>query len=269
MVALNVHTYGPGDGPVVLALHGLTGHGSRWQSLATDYLPDLQIVAPDLLGHGHSPWRGPWDYDAHVAALDAVIDAHIAKSARPVVVVGHSYGGAIGIRLAAARPDDVAALVLLDPAQGLDPEFAAGVAEESLDHWDYADAEDARAAKRGEGWAEIPAADLEREITEHLIDRPRGRVGWRVSAPTAATAWSEMSKPWQLPPAGIPTDVVVADRVDPPFVGADFLHACATQRPETVVVHHVDCEHMVPLLVPEFTAELVHAAVAGTPTGSR
>lgn len=243
----------------VLALHGLTGHARRWESMSATYLHDMHVVAPDLIGHGRSPWRPPWAIENHVRALSELVDATIPVSAQPVVLVGHSFGGTLAIHLANHRPEVFKGLVLLDPAQGLDPEFALTVATDSLDHWDYADADAARAAKRAEGWAAVPDAILEAEIAEHLTARPHGRVGWRVSAPMAAASWSEMSRPAVLPPPGLPTHVVVADRVDPPFVRPGFLDACATERPESVHVHHADCEHMVPFLEPELCAELVRS----------
>ncbi len=86
----------------VLALHGLTGHGRRWRTLATRHLPDFAVVAPDLLGHGRSSWSAPWTFDANVAALAGVVEN---QADGPVVVVGHSFGGAVALHLAAARPD--------------------------------------------------------------------------------------------------------------------------------------------------------------------
>ncbi len=251
---LHTEIYGPTTGSTVLAIHGLTGHGRRWQPLASQHLSDVRIVAPDLLGHGHSSWDAPWTFDAHLDALDAAIEAHIAPRERPFILVGHSFGAALSIRLAQRRPDDVAALILLDPAQGLDPVWAAQIAGESMAHWTYADADAARAAKRSEGWADVPDAILDAEIETHLI--PLGdAVGWRVSQPAAATAWSEMAQPAALPPPDVPTTIVVADRVDPPFVTDEFLRA-ATEL-TTVSVEHVDCEHMVPFLAPDLVANLV------------
>ncbi|MGC4933716.1 alpha/beta hydrolase [Gordonia sp. DT30] len=259
MTELHHVEFGDHRAPTVLALHGLTGHGMRWAPLATEQLPDLHVVAPDLIGHGRSPWRGPWAIENHVRALSEFIDTVIDPSALPLVVIGHSFGGALAIHLANQRPDAVRGLVLLDPAQGLDPEFALSVATDSLDHWDYPDADAARTAKRAEGWAAVPDAILEAEITEHLVARPHGRVGWRVSAPVAAAAWGEMSRPPALPPRGVPTHVVVADRVDPPFVRPAFLAACASERADEVHVVHADCEHMVPFLEPELCARSVRA----------
>ncbi|MDL9936794.1 alpha/beta fold hydrolase [Gordonia sp. ABSL1-1] len=264
MTPVNTYVFGdtgPDRAPVtILALHGLTGHGRRWASLA-DHLPGVRIVAPDLLGHGRSPWRPPWGVDDHVHALSTVIDEHVPQADRPIVVVGHSFGGALAIHLAQRRRDDIAALVLLDPAQGLDAEFCLEVATDSLDHWDYADADAARAAKRAEGWADVPAQRLEDEITDHLIPRPHGRVGWRVSAPMAAAAWSEMARPAVLPPPGLPTHIVVADRVDPPFVRPAFLAACAAERADEVTVTHADCGHMVPFAQPELVASLIRSVL--------
>lgn len=243
--------------PTVLAIHGLTGHGLRWEPLATSYLADLRIVAPDLLGHGHSPWTAPWSFDAHVDALEDVLDTHTNAHSQPIVVVGHSFGGALAIRLSQRRPDAVRGLVLLDPAQGLVPDWATQVAHDAMAHWGYPDADAARAAKRAEGWAQVPEPILDAEIETHLI--PYGAsVGWRVSQPAAATAWSEMARPAELPPSHIPTTIVVADRVQPPFVTPDFLSA-ASKTLDTVEIRHADCEHMVPFLEPELVAELVRA----------
>ncbi|MCH5645047.1 MULTISPECIES: alpha/beta fold hydrolase [unclassified Gordonia (in: high G+C Gram-positive bacteria)] len=263
MPALNTYVFGPTETttPTVLAIHGLTGHGRRWAALSAGFLPDVRIVAPDLIGHGRSPWRPPWSIEHHVRALSEVIDTHIPSAAQPIVVVGHSFGGGLALHLAGFRPDVVKGLVLLDPAQGLDPEFALEVATASLDHWDYADADAARAAKRAEGWADVPDEILEAEIAEHLVGRPHGRVGWRVSAPAAAASWGELVRPAVLPPPGIPTHVVVADRVDPPFVRPAFLEACAAARPDTVTVHGSPCEHMVPFLQPELSASLIRSVL--------
>ena len=120
---LHLHRYGP-PGPVqVLALHGLTGHGRRWRTLATRHLPEIALAAPDLLGHGRSSWSAPWTFDANVAALATLIEN---EADEPVLVVGHSFGGAVGLHLAAACPDLVSGLLLLDPAIGLDGQWMRG-----------------------------------------------------------------------------------------------------------------------------------------------
>ena len=51
---LHVYRYGPAGPARVLALHGLTGHGRRWEHLANGFLPDVPVLAPDLIGFGRS-----------------------------------------------------------------------------------------------------------------------------------------------------------------------------------------------------------------------
>lgn len=253
--ALHTHLFGPADAPTVLALHGLTGHGKRWEHLAP-LLPELRVVAPDLLGHGHSPWTPPWSIEDHAAAVADAVEAHVPRERRPLTVVAHSFGAAVALRLAHDRPDLVDGLVLLDPAQGLNPEFALAMAQNSITYRGYPDAATAQAAKRAEGWGAVHADILDREIVDHLIEDGDG-VAWRVCAPAATAAWSELARPALLPPAQVPTRVVVAARVQPPFVTADFLAACAADRADTVRVTHVDTEHMVPFLAPDTVAALI------------
>ena len=193
MTDLHVHRYGPAGSPDVLAIHGLTGHGQRWQTLATRHLPDVTVAAPDLLGHGRSSWAAPWTIDANAAALAALLDA-------PAVVVGHSFGGAIALSLAAARPDLVSALVLLDPAVGLDGAWMSDIADDMLASPDYTDRAEARSEKANGSWGDVDADELDRELDEHLVDLPSGRAGWRISIPAMMSYWSELARPITLPP---------------------------------------------------------------------
>ena len=153
---LHVHRYGPPTAPQILAIHGLTGHGQRWRTLATRYLSEFAIAAPDLLGHGRSSWAAPWTLDANVAALAGLLDV---EAEAPVLVVGHSFGGAVALNLAAARPDLVAGLVLLDPAVGLDGAWMRDIADDMLADPDYANREEARAEKASGSWGDVDAAN--------------------------------------------------------------------------------------------------------------
>ena len=82
-----------------------------------------------------------------------------------MVVVGHSFGGAVALNLAAARPDLVAALVLLDPAVGLDGGWMRDIADDMFASPDYTDREEARV---GEG--------------ERLVGRGRRRTNWTANS---------------------------------------------------------------------------------------
>jgi lipase len=250
--ALHVHRYGP-PGPIqVLAIHGLTGHGQRWQTLATRHLTEFAVAAPDLLGHGRSSWAAPWTIDANAAALAALLDA-------PTVVVGHSFGGAVALKLAESLPDLVSELVLLDPAVGLDGGWMRDIADDMLASPDYTDRAEARAEKAYGSWADVDAAELDRELDEHLVDLPNGRAGWRISIPAMMSYWSELARPIALPSSTIPTTLVRAARTDPPYVTDDLLVGLGV-RPDFTLVDF-DCDHMVAQALPVETAVVIRKAL--------
>lgn len=248
---LHVHTYGPADGSVVLAVHGVTGHGGRWRALVEAELPDARVLAPDLRGHGRSPSAPPWTLEQHAADLLAVLDAAGVERA---LLLTHSFGGAIGLHLARTAPHRVHTLVLLDPATGIDADDALEAAEDSCTPGSWADPGAATEAKAHD-WEGVPRVLVEEEVAEHLVQREDGGWAWRTCAPAVVAAWSEMTRAPVLPPAGVRTLLVPALRVQPPFL-TDGFRAELTDL-DHVTVHPLDCDHMVPQLLPADVGALV------------
>jgi lipase len=73
----------------MVALHGLKGYGGRWREIA-GLLPEFRVCAPDLRGHGWSPFEPPWSLTRHVRDIVAVLDD---LGLERVDFVGHSFGG--------------------------------------------------------------------------------------------------------------------------------------------------------------------------------
>ena len=251
---LHVYRYGPAEPIRVLAIHGLTGHGKRWHTLATRHLPDVAVAAPDLIGHGRSSWAAPWTIDANVAALAGLLDR---AAAGPALVAGHSFGGALALQLAAARPDLVDELVLLDPAVGLDGERMREVADQMMASPDYTDRREARLEKASASWADVDPAELEAELDEHLIPWPGGRVGWRISLPAMMSYWSELARPVVLPRDGTATTLIQATRTNPPYVSNSLIDALKGSPGKHFIHIELDCNHMVPLAMPVETAAVI------------
>ena len=103
---------GPEDGQTVVLVHGLGGSHLNWDLLAPLLARHARVLALDLPGFGLSaPRHGAATVRGNVATL-----ARVAAEHGPVVVVGNSMGGLVGILLAARRPALVRGLVLLNPA---------------------------------------------------------------------------------------------------------------------------------------------------------
>ncbi|HJQ47348.1 MAG TPA: alpha/beta hydrolase [Amycolatopsis sp.] len=89
-----MHTRRGGEGEAtVLLLHGLGATGEVWRGL-TDRL-DAAWIAPDLPGHGRSETLGRYSFGRVAAEL-----AELVPEDRPVVVLGHSFGGVLALTLA-------------------------------------------------------------------------------------------------------------------------------------------------------------------------
>jgi lipase len=252
--ALHLNRYGPPGPAKVLLIHGLTGHGARWHTLASRHLPEFGVLAPDLLGHGRSSYAAPWTIDANVAALATLIEN---EADGPVVVAGHSFGGAVALHLAAACPDLVSGLVMLDPAVAMDGQMMRQVAEAMMASPDYTDPAEARTEKATGSWADVPPAELDAELENHLVALPSGRHGWRVCIPAMMSYWSELARDVVLPHRGTRTTLVRAEFVDPPYAGEPVIDALTTQLGADFTFEVFGCRHMVPLAKPAETAAII------------
>ncbi|WP_395294915.1 alpha/beta fold hydrolase [Kitasatospora hibisci] len=116
-----------GPGTAVVLLHGLAGHAGEWDAVVAALGGRFRTVAVDQRGSGASE-RRPQDVSraAYVADVLAVVGQLGLE--RPVLV-GQSYGGHAAMLTAAAHPEAVSGLVVVEagPA-GSDPETLAGVA---------------------------------------------------------------------------------------------------------------------------------------------
>jgi pimeloyl-ACP methyl ester carboxylesterase len=101
-----------GDGPVVLAAHGITANALAWARVAELLDGRVRLVAPDLRGRARSnTLGGPYGMAAHAADLIAVAD-HLGLDRVPLA--GHSMGGFVVATTAAAYPDRVCSVLLVD-----------------------------------------------------------------------------------------------------------------------------------------------------------
>lgn len=103
----------PEFGPPLLCLHGWLDNAHSFLPLAAA-LKKHSLFAVDLAGHGHSQHRSS---DAHYYLFDYVsdiVELIQRQGWQQVILVGHSMGGMVATALAAAMPELVSRLVLID-----------------------------------------------------------------------------------------------------------------------------------------------------------
>jgi alpha-beta hydrolase superfamily lysophospholipase len=107
---------------IVILAHGYGEHLGRYEHVAEFLVQRGAVVAgPDHVGHGQSDGERVeiTDYDLVVEDLHAVVRRLEEQHPDlPVVLVGHSMGGMIGVRYAQLHRDELAGLVLSGPVLG-------------------------------------------------------------------------------------------------------------------------------------------------------
>lgn len=102
-----------------LLLHGVPQTAATWGPLMAELAKDRLVIAPDLKGLGRSEVKGPYDIPTLVTELAALV---LHEVDGPVDVVGHDWGGVLGIALAGDRPELVRRLVdVSGPYREVDP----------------------------------------------------------------------------------------------------------------------------------------------------
>jgi pimeloyl-ACP methyl ester carboxylesterase len=102
-----------GSGPPLILIHGLSGSGRWWSRNVAALAAEHRVYAIDLPGFGASRRSGPFRLESAVTQIVHWMDATGIDRAS---FAGHSLGGLIAVLLAAAAPERIDRLVLVDAA---------------------------------------------------------------------------------------------------------------------------------------------------------
>ena len=195
----------PGD-PRIVCLHGVRNHGEHFALLA-EALPNYHVLAPDLLGHGFSPWEPPWDIETHCAAIADTVGPE------PATLVGHSFGGRLAFELAARAPKLVPKLVLLDPAILLPGHVALLAAENAREPKSYISFDELVERRYDESQLQQAPRDLvEADLASHVVQDDDGRYRYRYCGSAVVAAYGEMaSRPPRFEDVRVPTLLVLGE----------------------------------------------------------
>ena len=259
----------PAERPGAPALHfaHATGfHAGTYRPLLARVPLNLDVHAVDLRGHGGSHALGDLEHfqswQVYVDDLVRWLDAR----PEPVLLAGHSVGGTVSLLAAAARPERVAGLLLIEPVitawytrplvallQALGQmhrhPMAAGAARRKND---FHDAREALARYEGRGaFTTWPRAFLESYVGGAFVPRPGGGVQLACDP-----AWE--SRSFALTPRNSLCD---AARVRCPVTlmvgdvggtcGPASCREIARKLPQTQLVRIPGASHFVPMEHPE------------------
>ncbi|MBD5779820.1 alpha/beta fold hydrolase [Pelagicoccus sp. NFK12] len=103
--------FGDEGKPVVVILHGLLGSSRNWQAAAQALAKEHHVYCLDLRNHGASPWEEPHSYEVMMEDVMVWMDENL--DSRPILV-GHSMGGKLAMKLACEYPKAIRKLVVVD-----------------------------------------------------------------------------------------------------------------------------------------------------------
>ena len=234
----------------LLLLHGLAGHSGEWDATAHLLRGRHRVVAFDQRGQGASERRpGDVSRSAYVMDVVAVIEA---LGLEDVVLVGQSLGGHTAMLTAAAHPELVRALVMVEAGPGgaePDPRETARIGE-WLASWPVPFPSPAVAAEffgggpAGAGWA----AGLEEREDGWW---PRFEPDLMVDSLTELSQHS-FRREWEQ--VACPTLVVLAESG---IIPSEEVYAMTRTRPGTAMVHVPGAGHDLHLEAPD----MLHTAL--------
>lgn len=112
-LTLTAKAWGDPANPPILALHGWLDNAGSFDRLAP-LLGSHYIVALDLAGHGRSDWRPAGSWYAYVDYLDDMADVLDHFGWKRIDLLGHSLGGTLASVFAAAFPERMQRLILIE-----------------------------------------------------------------------------------------------------------------------------------------------------------
>ncbi len=175
---MRLHFQCLGEGAPLIILHGLLGSLDNWQSVSRKLGERHRVCALDLRNHGRSPHSETFDYEVMAADVSEFMAAQQMERA---VVMGHSMGGKVAMRLALAQPEKVEKLVVVDMApRAYEPaHIPIFEAMQSLDLNSFRERSEMDAALA----PRIPEAAVRQFLLKNVARDEQGAFRWKPNLP--------------------------------------------------------------------------------------
>lgn len=248
-------------GSWLYVLHGIFGAGRNWASIARRIAgerPDWGVLLIDQRQHGASQGFAP----PHTVAAAAADLARLAESVAPAAaVLGHSFGGKVALAYAAAGPEALRQVWVVDSTPAARP--PAGSAWRMLE---VLEALPASFASRDELIAALADAGFARPIGQWMatnLEHGDGVLRWRFDLDAMRQLLLDFFRIdlWHVleqPPAGVDIHIVKASE-------SSVLDAEAVRRIERlgdgVRLHHIEGGHWLNADNPDALVERIARAL--------
>ena len=255
--AVSALRWGAGT-PRMVLLHGGAQNSHTWDTvlLAMGCPPALCV---DLPGHGHSAHRedGRYDPRTNAATVTAAVESVVDDA---VLLVGMSLGGLTANALAAARPDLVRRMVVIDVTPGVDRDKAKDIHDFIAGPQSFPTFADIFERTTLFNPTRSPAS-LRRGILHNAHRMPDGSWEWNYDRTHLAEDMPSMAELWEDVGA-TQCPYVMARGTASPVVGDEDVAELLRRRPDAVVVPFEGAGHSIQGDQPLELAALLDAQLA-------
>jgi esterase len=252
-----------GEGPPLVMLHGFTGHAHTWDYTARALSDQYRVLALDQRGHGDSGWAPLYGSRPMVGDLLAFLDA---LGLDRVTLMGLSMGGNVAYLFAAAHPERIERLIIVDIGPEIASTGSARIAA-GLTAPDTFASEDEAVAQARAANPRPTDESLRHRVSHNLRSLPDGRLTfkWDKALRDGSTerddhtvderwaAWRSLDGPLLLVRGG-ESDILTAE----------FADRMLAENPAATCVLVPDSGHSITLDRPEGLVEVLTPWLAAT-----
>jgi len=102
-----------GNGPTIVLVPGSCSTGAAWRPMVSQWESRFRCVTTSLLGYGGTAERRT-SFDADISYEAEILDSVIRRAARPVHLVGHSFGGLVSLAVALGNNVPLLSLTIIE-----------------------------------------------------------------------------------------------------------------------------------------------------------
>jgi pimeloyl-ACP methyl ester carboxylesterase len=182
VAAIEVDFVEAGAGPLVMLVHSSVSGARQWRRLIEDLQNEFRVLAVNLYGYGKTPaW--PHERPQSLADQALLVEAALPVEAGAFSLVGHSFGGAVAMKVAARQVGRVNKLALLEA----NPAYLLNHAGRTEGYGEAVSLCDCikRSGARGE-WS---------TAAERFSEYWAGAGSWNAMSPERQTAFAEALRP--------------------------------------------------------------------------